>query len=346
KTSPSCSANSGNPLNVLILSVSAKGGLVKAFRESSNANRIVGVDADAYAPAGQLCDRFYTIPKQTHPTCLEKIQALCQRESIDLIIPTREDDIAFLNQNPNVFQAKIATCSSECFHICNNKWETQAWLTKHNFQAPPTLRAEYAKADMPFTEFPLIAKSPTGSGSRGIEMLKKPQDIRNIPDHWLIQPLLNGNEYTLNAYVDMQGHCVTLIPHARIRVQEGEVSQGLTVRNQVLIELGTQIAEALPGAYGPMTIQVFFDTLSSHLAVTDINPRFGGGYPLVHRSGARFTEWLIQEAQGMTLPHPFTAWENNLMILRYRESLFFKKDAPGPNSPSESLQHLSLEKGP
>ena len=31
------------------------------------------------------------------------------------------------------------------------------------------------------------------------------------------------------------------------------------------------------------------------LILYEINPRFGGGYPLTDRAGAKFCNWLVQE---------------------------------------------------
>ena len=310
----------GTLQNVLILSVSAKGGLVNAFAQSKNAGRIIGVDADPHAPAGLLCHAFYTIPHQEDPACATRIREICKQEQINLIIPTREADIFFINQV--LPQGEIAASSEECITLCENKWNTQTWLAKRQFPTPPTVSAEEAKASLPFPEFPLIAKSPTGSGSRDVHTLRKPQDVESIPDDWLIQPILPGKEYTLNTYVDRTGHCTVVIPHMRISTDGGEVSRGITERNPMLIDLARDISESLPGAYGPLTIQVFWDHPTGTLAVTDINPRFGGGYPLAHAAGGHFTEWLLAETQGIELPKEEPYWEENLLMLRYRESLF------------------------
>lgn len=318
--------------NVLILSVSAKGGLVKAFAQSKNAGRIIGVDADPHAPAGLLCHAFYTIPNHQDPACAPAIRKICKQERIGLIVPTREDDVFFINQVFPEKEIPVAASSEACIRLCQNKWNTQAWLTEHQFPAPPTVTAKEAKTSLPFPDFPLIAKSPTGSGSKEVVSIRKPKDLESIPDHWLVQPLLGGNEYTLNAYVDQTGHCTVVIPHLRIAVEGGEVSRGITERNPMLIDFARDVSESLPGAYGPLTIQVFWDHRRNTLAVTDINPRFGGGYPLVHAAGGRFTEWLLAEAQGIQLPREEPHWQEKLMILRYRESLFTTLDPEARNT--------------
>ena len=81
-----------------------------------------------------------------------------------------------------------------------------------------------------------------------------------------------------------------------------------------------------------MNVQVIEETGSNRLNVIDINPRFGGGYPLVHAAGARFTDWILSEAQGRKLPDSLPPWEESLLMVRYRESQFISKGRPGPTT--------------
>ena len=54
----------------------------------------------------------------------------------------------------------------------------------------------------------------------------------------------------------------------------------------------------------------------------EINPRFGGGYPLSYLAGANFPQWLIQEYLTTDDEIPFfNDWEQNLMMLRYDDKV-------------------------
>ncbi len=55
------------------------------------------------------------------------------------------------------------------------------------------------------------------------------------------------------------------------------------------------VAEALPGACGVMNIQIFHDESTGALNVSEINPRFGGGYPLTHQ-GRLYTSHAAADA--------------------------------------------------
>ena len=97
-----------------------------------------------------------------------------------------------------------------------------------------------------------------------------------------------------------------------------------------LVSLGRRIAEALPGAWGPLNIQCFMDA-SGQIRVFEINVRFGGGYPLAHHAGARFTSWLLDELAGRTLPW-CEDWQDNLAMLRFDDAVYLPGAEIGLNA--------------
>jgi carbamoyl-phosphate synthase large subunit len=97
------------------------------------------------------------------------------------------------------------------------------------------------------------------------------------------------------------------------------------------MRLAGSIAEALPGARGPLSIQCFLAP-DGAVRVTEINARFGGGYPLTHQAGARFTDWMVEEF--LKLPvRPCDDWTDNLTMLRYDREVFLTGAAPTPADP-------------
>jgi carbamoyl-phosphate synthase large subunit len=56
-------------------------------------------------------------------------------------------------------------------------------------------------------------------------------------------------------------------------------------------------------------------------AVFEINARFGGGYPLAHRAGAQFAQWLLEEASGRRLS-AHNDWQGGVVMLRYDQAVF------------------------
>jgi carbamoyl-phosphate synthase large subunit len=105
-----------------------------------------------------------------------------------------------------------------------------------------------------------------------------------------------------------------------MEVRSGEVSKGITLKDRRLMDLARSVAEALPGAYGPLNIQCFLDD-SGTIRIIEMNARFGGGYPLAHRAGAQFTGWLLDELEG-NLPNHYDGWTDDLAMLRFDEAVY------------------------
>jgi carbamoyl-phosphate synthase large subunit len=100
------------------------------------------------------------------------------------------------------------------------------------------------------------------------------------------------------------------------------VSKAVTIREQGAIGLARKVAEALPGAYGPLNMQCFVDRET--VVVIEINARFGGGYPLAFEAGANFPLWLLRRRLNLELPGWCDEWKDNLTMLRFDSAVFLR----------------------
>ena len=76
----------------------------------------------------------------------------------------------------------------------------------------------------------------------------------------------------------MEGRCLNAIPRTMLLSKGGESIKGASIQDRELIEHGAHVAEAV-GIKGPANVQCFREPDGS-LPVTDVNTRFGGGFPL------------------------------------------------------------------
>ena len=116
----------------------------------------------------------------------------------------------------------------------------------------------------------------------------------------MVQELLRGDEYTVNLFFDRDGRLRCAIPHRRCEVRGGRGRQRADRRHAELERIAWLLGAALDGARGALCFQAIVDDAGAPL-VFEINARFGGGYPLAHRAGARFTQWLLEEVTGRPL---------------------------------------------
>jgi len=169
--------------------------------------------------------------------------------------------------------------------------------------------------------FPCFVKPYDGSRSVGAEKL---QNMADLSDAILADQKLmfmeyiddSHHEYTVDAYFDRYSRLRCLVPRHRLEVRDGEISKGITRKNHVYEYLLGRLME-LKGARGCLTLQIFAQPEGRRYAGLEINPRFGGGYPLSYAAKANYPGWLIEEyLLHQDIPF-FDAWESDLLMLRY-----------------------------
>jgi len=320
--------------NILVSSVGRRSQLIDCLQQSLKAldldAKVLGVDCSTNAPGAYLVDEFIKVPRCTDPGFIPAVLEICKQNQVLLLIPTIDTELATFAEHRQEFAdigATIAISSPETIRISADKVVTHAWLVENGF---PTVRQATSEAflqDGAGWSFPLIVKPRRGSASQGVVKVSSRDLLRELcknRDDMIVQELAVGREYTVNVLVNKQGRCVCAVPHLRVEVRAGEVSKGITCRHKPLMDLASKIAERLPGAYGPLNIQTFLAPDGS-LRVTEINARFGGGYPLAQRAGANFPKWILEELLCLPSTSSEEQWEDGLTMLRYDDAVFISR---------------------
>ena len=121
-------------------------------------------------------------------------------------------------------------------------------------------------------------------------------ELRYTTADSMVQAVCHGEEFSIDVFCDLDGRCLAAVPRTMIESKGGESIKGMTIKDAELIELGRAVAEALPLA-GPANIQCFREP-EGRLEVTDVNPRFGGAFPLPTAAGSRYPELALALANG------------------------------------------------
>jgi carbamoyl-phosphate synthase large subunit len=316
--------------NILISSAGRRVGLLTCVRDSiasSGVNRaVITIDAGSSAPAIFVAESAWLVPRCTDPEFLNTVLRLCSKHGIGLIIPTIDTELAVYAAASEKFAGiGVTVCVSDlpAVQICCNKVATHEWLVANGFPTVRQTDLHSALLDPSGWPLQLIVKPYNGSASIGVRRIQTRIELEALAQTTagcIVQEIAAGREFTINVYVNRSGECICAIPHWRMEVRAGEVSKGITVKDRRLMDLARAVAEALPGAYGPLNIQCFMDE-SGTIRIIEINARFGGGYPLAHRAGGRFTDWLLAELDGKRLSY-CDDWIDDLAMLRYDEAVF------------------------
>lgn len=316
--------------NILISSAGRRVGLIQCVRDSIARHgverKVVTIDAGCSAPASFVTEAASRVPRCTDPEYLNIVLGLCAKHEIGFVIPTIDTELGVYSGASKQFGSLgMTVCISEvaAVQICCDKIKTHEWLVANGFPTVRQTDVRFAMLHPAEWPFPFIAKPFNGSASVGVRRIENQFELAALaqaPGEFIVQELAKGREFTINVYVNRTGECICAVPHWRMEVRAGEVSKGITVKDQKLMDVARRVAEALPGAYGALNVQCFMDD-TGVIRIIEINARFGGGYPLAHRAGARFTDWLLDEADGKSLSYR-EDWTDDLAMLRYDGAVF------------------------
>ncbi len=318
-------------LTVLISSCGRRVELLKAFRSDARELgidvRVLGSDVDIEtSAAARRADQAFFVPKISSPEFVPKLAALCEKERVDLVIPTIDPGIMVFSESRDRFAAvgtNVVVSDHAVARISNNKLRTYEFLAGAGLPTPRTFTVDDARNDSTRFSFPVMAKPISGSGSVGIRQIQHAVELydASLDEGYLVQEFIKGTEYTVNLYFDLAaGKLRCAIPHKRIEVRAGEVAKGLTLRHPKLEAIAQELAAKLPRARGCLCFQAIEDA-AGDVHIIEINARFGGGFPLAHRAGARFTAWLMEETLG--LPSTINNdWRDNVLMTRYDAAVY------------------------
>lgn len=305
----------------LLSSAGRRGSLVKLLQEQplrGVQSRVVTTDASLLSAAGRLADHFEQVPQVRDPEFISRTLEIAAKHDVGVIIPTIDPEIeVYANQRGAFAQRGIDVWVStpEVARLGWDKWALYEWLRKRGLPTVDTF--EVSNLPEGVLRGPVVAKPRSGSSGIGV-VIADSVDVLGIDDldeSYIVQSKAPGFEVTIDFAVGRDGRVLGIVPRRRIEVRGGEVSKGVTVDYPAVIEVARSVATQLPGAYGALNVQVFYEPASGEINIIEINPRFGGGYPLAHLAGANFFSALLRDGRGEHVDE--LRWEAGTLLLRY-----------------------------
>jgi carbamoyl-phosphate synthase large subunit len=308
--------------NVLILSAGRRVELVESFLKEINLKnhdiKLFTTDMKPnYSAACKRIENNFQSIEVGDPNYIDFILKKSKVYDIGMIIPTIDTELLILSKNLELFKSNgvnIVVSNPDLIKVSNDKRLTFDFFNNLNLDVPIIYKKDKLK-------FPCFAKPYSGSSSIGcLKILDKDDlSVTLINDDKIIFTEFVGNEfseYTVDMYYDQLGELKCLVPRQRIEVRAGEVSKGITRKNYVYDYLLSHFKK-LSGARGCITLQLFYNNKSNKIYFIEINPRFGGGFPLSYSAKANYPGWLLDEYFYNRKITFFDSWEKNLLMLRY-----------------------------
>ncbi|EQC45825.1 ATP-grasp domain protein [Bacteriovorax sp. BSW11_IV] len=312
-------------MNVLLTSAGRRVSLIKQIKETLSKLNLQGeVHAlDMHPELSSAChvaDKSAPCPRASNPEYTKFVLDYCIEHNIKVVIPTIDTELEYLADDRDLFEEKgihVEVSSPEICRIFRTKKSTADIFNTHKIPTPTIVEPNES------SNYPLFAKLDNSSRSIGactVLNYEHAKSLKEKSSDYVFQELVHGEEFTVDCFVSKEKKLLACVPRKRLEVRSGEVSKAKTEYHEKIEKIAHDIVANIDGFRGTFCFQIFLS--DKDVSVIEINPRFGGGYPLTYNAGANFFELILLEKLGKDLPSK-VEWKNNLHMLRYDEGIFF-----------------------
>ena len=314
-------------MNILILSCGTRNKIVQYFKKTlQGKGNVVATDMSPYAPALYEADRHYIVPRMTAPGYLDVILDICRKEQITGVLSLIDPELALLAKNTERFAqlgVTVIGSSYECCELAFDKMKMYHWLSSHGYPCARsyTDREEFFKAvDSGSLSYPVFVKPVCGSASLSINRAADSETVNFLMDHgsdMMIQEFLHGQEIGADVYIDMvSGEVVSIFTKKKLLMRAGETDKGLSFKDEALFDLIQKFVKD-SGFRGQIDIDIF--EINGTYYISEVNPRFGGGYPHAYECGVDHMTLICNNLEGKENVPSIGNYRENLVMMKYNE---------------------------
>jgi carbamoyl-phosphate synthase large subunit len=311
----------------MLTSVGQRVDIARAFRGARAT--VLGVDADPLAPALYHCDLHVIVPRIADPEYLPTLARLREEHDVRLVVPLNDLDSPVLaREREQLAPALVLLPDAEASARMSDKLEAHRFFVANGIPSPRS----WAPADVPDdARYPVLVKAREGFGSRNIFRAFDRQQLdfflayTDVPS--FVQEQCLGEEFSIDVFCDMDARCLNAIPRTMLLSKGGESIKGASLQDRELIEHGARVAEVV-GVKGPANVQCFREP-GGALPITDVNTRFGGGFPVPLAAGGRYPELALALARGERPDPRLGEFQEGVVMTRYFSEVCLAPDENG-----------------
>lgn len=293
-------------MNILILSAGTRNKVVEYFVKSlAGKGNVVATDMSELAPAIYEADKYYIVPRMTEVGYLDIIFDICKKEKIDGILSLIDPELSLLAKNNDKFKEVGTTVIGSSYELCEmslDKYEMYEWLKDHNYKCAKSYMDKdefYVDVEAGKVNYPVFVKPARGSASIAISKVYDKETIELLFAHdegLMIQEYLNGQEIGADVYIDiLSGEIISIFTKKKLKMRAGETDKAVSFKDDKLFDLIKKfVLEA--GYRGQIDIDIF--DVNGEYYISEVNPRFGGGYPHAYECGADHMKLIVQNLEG------------------------------------------------
>lgn len=314
-------------MNFLILAAGTRNKIVQYFKKTFDGiGVVVATDASELAPAIYEADKHYIVPLITDPKYMDVILDICKKERIDGVISLIDPELGLLATNVEKFKEVGTTVIGSSYELCEmalDKMQMYRWLKEHGYNCARSWmdKEEFYKAVRTGeTSYPVFVKPYRGSASINISKVYDKETVDLLFAHnenLMIQEFLNGQEIGADVYIDMiSGEVVSIFTKKKILMRAGETDKAVSFKTPELFRIIEKFAlEA--GYRGQIDIDIF--EIDGKYFISEVNPRFGGGYPHAYESGVDHMKLIMYNLKGKVNEKNIGGYDEGIYMMKYNE---------------------------
>jgi carbamoyl-phosphate synthase large subunit len=289
--------------------------IVTAFRRAGATT--IATDVDQLAPALYHADQRAIVPRIDDYGYIAALRTLVELHDVRLIVPLTDlDHLVLAQARHELGGALVLVPGVKTIERCSDKYLAHVFFEEEGIGSPPTWLPTELPGDL---RYPVLVKARRGFGSRHIYRAENQSELdfflRYTTADSMVQAACHGTEFSIDVFCDLDSRCLAAIPRTMIESKGGESIKGRTIKDPDLIEFARRVSEAL-GIIGPGNVQCFREP-NGELQVTDVNPRFGGGFPLPTAAGSRYPELALALANGEKLEPRLGDFREGVVMTRF-----------------------------
>lgn len=320
--------------NILILNAGTRNMLIQYFKqECKKEAQIIVTDSYELAPALYEADKGYVTKRWDETGYWDEIDEICDKENIGLILSLIDPELELLATQQRRFEKKgiiVNIGNEETIKTTFDKFKTLEFIRAHDYPwirsyiSLPKAMDAIKRGEL---NFPVVVKPRKGSGSTGVEMVYSVERLEQIiteGSDMLIQEYMSGQEIGADVYVDLiTGEVVSIFTKKKLKMRSGETDKSVSFKDEKLLLMLTKFVKEFD-LKGVNDIDLF--EKGGEYYISEINPRFGGGYLHAFATGVNFPKYLINNMQGIPNRAEIGLYDENIYMMKYFSIITMRED--------------------
>lgn len=319
-------------MNILILSVGTRNKVVHYFKQALGiTGKVIATDMSELAPAVYEADEFYKVPRITEDGYIDVIFDICKKENIGGVLSLIDPELSLLAKHQNEFAALGVKVIGSAYDLCEralDKMEMFNWLTAHGYNCAKSYTDKekfYADVNAGKITYPVFIKPVRGSASIAVSKVYDQETVELLFAHnnsLMIQEFLEGQEIGADVYIDMcSGEVVSIFTKKKIVMRAGETDKAVSFKDEKLFALIEKFVDE-SGWSGQIDIDIF--EVKGEYYISEVNPRFGGGYPHAYECGCDHMTLILNNLNGKANEKNVGVYDDGVYMMKYNEIMVKK----------------------